>query len=468
LLDKKILLFSESSGFDIAGGAIPFLYKAKDNEIHELMESNLRNLTLSIRTTHPYTAFSYHTMQIESSLTAAREALEKVLPQGMSLEELTKRLLIVDNDSIVLLQQALRDEFRVRFRGNPAKIEGAKVLIDQMLTRLTINQVPLHEITREIADSVLMWDSKTAQLYTSPSIRDTMTSELEEANEKRSAYKYAWDLMRDEAKKDVDDRSWHKALLERMKSDAKLKVGISLFSANAALNLEKEHNENDDGAAHQLHAFRNQMKNSGQMEESSFTKAYSNFRGKDWARSTAGKVLRLQRVTNLNMLSLRKALVEYTERVSSGMLERITLLPLEPSASQQEDALREIELLRTELLSLRSQFEATQRRSLDQQAKTNSALIAENVSLKNEVVMANKRIDELSNNLENQITTNKRAHDQVMSIVFENFTAIRDGLRRTVEINDKAKEGAGGANGWWQRWYREQLPEFIAKIRTSP
>jgi hypothetical protein len=349
VLDKKIVLRSENSGHDIANGPIPLLCRIKDDELHELLSTNLRNLSLTIRTTHPYAVFTRHTMQIESSITAARQALEKVLPKGMKLEDLEKHPLVVDRDSMLQLQQALREEFRIRVEGNPAKFVGLEKVLQKVLSRIEVHRLPLHELTNEITNNVVIWDSKTARLDVSPSERSTMTRELEEANEKRSAFKHAWDTMREEAKKATDHKTWHKTLLDKMKLDARLKLGIGIFSASASLNLEKEHNESDQGSDQVLRETYEKMKNSGEMSQENFEKSYRNFKGEDWAKSAAGKILNLQRVSNLNLLSFRSALLEHVERMNKGMLERVTLLPLEPSHTQQADALREIESLKKEL-----------------------------------------------------------------------------------------------------------------------
>ena len=73
-----------------------------------------------------------------------------------------------------------------------------------------------------------------------PSERTTITKSLEEATEKRFAFKHAWETMREEAKTAQDHKTWHKALLDKMELDATRKVGIGIFRGSASLNPEEE------------------------------------------------------------------------------------------------------------------------------------------------------------------------------------------------------------------------------------
>ncbi len=348
LPDKKLAIRSEAAGHDIANGPIPFLYRVKENdELDQLLRTNMRDLSLAIRSMHPYSSFIRNTMQVELSMTAAREALEKVLPKGMKLEELERHPLVVDRDTLLQLQQVLREEFRIRTQGDPSKLAGLDRVLEKVLDRVMVSNLPLHEVSREIIDNFVIWDSKTARLDISPNERATLTNELEEANEKRSAFKHAWDTMREEAKKTNDYKSWHKTLLDKMKLDAKLSIGIGIFGGSASLNLEKEHNESDQGADQALRENFEKMKNAGEMTQENFEKSYRKFKGEDWARSAAGKILNLRRVTNLNVGSFRSAILEHVQRLSKGMLERVTLLPLEPrNDSPEADTLSELAMLK--------------------------------------------------------------------------------------------------------------------------
>ena len=345
VLDKKVMLRTENSGHDIAYGPIPVLFRVKDDELHEFLSTNLQDMTLTIRTTHPYASVTRQTMQIESSMTAAREAFEKVLPLGMELEDLEKHPLIVDRDSLLQLKQYLREEFRIRVEGSPVQFAGLDRVLERLLDRITVSNLPLHEVTSEMTNSALIWDSKTARLDVAANERTTMTRELKEATEKRTAFKHAWDTMREEAKKAKDHKTWHKTLLEKVKKDGKLNLGIGIFTANGSFSFENEHNESDQGTDKVLRETFEKMKNAGEMTEETFEKSYREFKGEDWAKSASGKIINLQRVTNFNVQSFRSALLERVERLSKGMLERVTYLPLQSSNSQYADLLREIQLL---------------------------------------------------------------------------------------------------------------------------
>ncbi|MGL4424293.1 MAG: hypothetical protein ACRCZF_26800, partial [Gemmataceae bacterium] len=356
--NKKLVLREDRAGHEIASGPVSVLYRVKDDEVHSLLTTNLKDLTLTVRSTHPYAAITRHTASVESSMTAAREATEKVLPRGMKLEELEVRPLIVDRDSALRLQQVLREEFRVRYEGNPAKLAPLVPVLDKLLARISVSDVPLHQVTSEMIDQAVMWDSKTAKLDVSPGERETMTESLKESSEKRTAFKHAWDTMRDEAKKAHDHKTWHKTLLDKMKLDARLKVGIGLFSGSASMNLEKERQESDQGSDQALRETHEKMKNAGEMTQENFEKTYREFKGKDWAKSAAGKILNLQRVTSLNATAFRRAMVEWEERWTKGMMERVTLLPMIPSTTLQADSLQEIAELRKLLVQQETEFQA--------------------------------------------------------------------------------------------------------------
>jgi hypothetical protein len=357
VLDKKVVLRAERSGHDIANGPIPVLYRVKEDELHDLLSTNLRDLTLTVRSTHPYAAFTRDMMQVESSMTAVREAFEKVLPKGMKLEDLEKHPLIVDRDSMLQLQQALREEFRVRVEGNPVKFAGLDKVLDKMLDRITVSNVPLHEVTRDMTDNFVVWDTKTARLDVAPNERTRMTRELEESEENKKSYKFIWDKAQETLRKSGDAETWHNTLHDEFKLHAELSVGVKLFSGSAKMNLEKRFDQSTEGSKQASREAFDKIKNSGEKWEDSFSKSYRKFKGEDWEKSAAGKILRLQRVTNLNVVSFRSAVLEHVRRMSKGMLERVTVLPLEPSNTQQADALREIELMKQKVAALQTEME---------------------------------------------------------------------------------------------------------------
>jgi hypothetical protein len=347
----RTLIWTEQAGHDIASGTVPVLHRVKDDEQHELLSSHFKHAALKVRTTSPYAAFARSTFTVEHAVSAIRHGIEKVLPKGMTLAELEQRPLIVDRHSAVRLQQALREDFRVRVEGDLAKLTAFDKVVDHLLKVITVSEVPLHEVTREMIDQVLVWNSATMRLDVAPNERTTLTRELEEANETRSACRHAWDTMREEARKAQDHKAWHKTLFEKMKLDARLRAGIAVFSASASVNLEKERLDSDQGSDARLREYFEKMKNAGEMSQEHFAKSYRNFKGEDWAKSTAGKILNLQRLTKFNVLSVRSALLEYVERVGRGPVEKVTILPLEDSYAQQRDALWEISVLKKECQS---------------------------------------------------------------------------------------------------------------------
>ncbi len=352
---QKVILFEEKSGHDITSTSFTITpFEVEDTGLDKLLSSNLRDLTLSVRTTHPYAAITRHTAHGELSMTATREAFEKVLPKGMKLEDLEKHPLIVDRDSALHLRQLLREEFRVKYEGDPAKLAPLLPALEKVLARITVSDVPLHQVTGEMIDQAVMWDSKTGKLDVSPGERSVLKKSWEEMTEKRTALKHAWDTLREEAKKSGDAEAWHNTLSEKSKLDARLKVGIGIFGGSASMNLEKEFAKSDEGSKQASREAFEKMRNAGEMSQETLDKSSIKGQGEDFARSAAGKILNLQRVTNLNAASFRSALVEVVERMSKGMLERVTLLPLVPSDTQQADALREIELMKKDVAALRA------------------------------------------------------------------------------------------------------------------
>lgn len=191
-----------------------------------------------------------------------------------------------------------------------------------------------------------VYDTAAAKLATSASERTTLTHELEEIHESASALKRAWDTMKDLAKQDVDDREWHKTLLDKLRVDAKFNANvIGIFGADAAAEITKEINQGDEGAAHSLHDLRERMRNAGEMSNDLIEKSIRRMKGHHWEASVEGKIINLRRISNLNATALRSALVQHLKHQKVGMLESVTLLPLRAGDIPRVDALREIKLL---------------------------------------------------------------------------------------------------------------------------
>jgi len=361
--EKKFVLRSVQSGHDIASGPLPVLYRVKDEELQELLKTNLSNLTITIRSKHPYSWFTKNYLRIDLSTTAVREAIEKVLPRSMKPEDLEKHPLIVDRDSLLQLQQVLREEFRVRSQGDTVNLAGLDKVLEKVLNRITVSQVPLHEVTPNMIDNFLIWDTKTARLDVSQNVRETMTNALTEATEKRKKLEEAWNFMSEEANKAGDAETWHNTLYDKSKTQGEVSVGISIFNASGSLNVEKEFSKSDEGSKLKSREFYDKLKKGSEKIEETLDKTFRDFKGVDFARSVAGKILNLQRVTDLNVLSFRTALFEHDNLIRTGMLEHVTFLPLETSNTIQADALRQIDLLREELL--RNMKENTRQAALD-------------------------------------------------------------------------------------------------------
>jgi hypothetical protein len=358
---KTMVIKEYRSGHDIATGLVPFSYHVVDDDVHDALANHLGFASLLVRTTSPYVAFNRSFLQVDHVVSAIRDSLEKVLPRGMSIDDLEKRPLVVDRESAFQLQQALREQFRIRAEGNQARLAAFEKVVERLLSRLTVSEVPLHEVTRDIIDQCLVWNSATMKLDVSPNERTTMTKELEEANEKRSAFKQVWESMREESKKAQDHKSWHKTLYDKLKKEGNLSVGISIFSASLSLKMEQEHNESDQGADQKLREAFEKMRSAGEMTQETFEKSYRKFKGEDYSKSVAGKILNLNRLTKLNTLSVRSALIEHVERISKGQYEKLTILALEDGIAPQADLLQQIveleQLINKQVKSVRAELE---------------------------------------------------------------------------------------------------------------
>jgi hypothetical protein len=360
---KKVALGSVQAGHDIASGPVPVLYRVADEELHDLLASHLRDVCLHVRTTSPYSAFARNAIQVDYAVGAVRDAVEKVLPKGLSIDELERHPLVVDRDAALKLQQAVREEFRVRVEGNPAKLAAFEKVVERLLSRITVSEVPLHEVTRDMIDSCLVWNSEAQRLEVSPNQRTTMTRALEEAREKRSAFKHAWDTMREVSTKASDAEAWHNTLYEKMKLDARLKVGVAVFSGSASMNLEKEFSKSDEGSKAASREAFEKMRNAGELTQETSERYFRKFEGDDREKVAYGKVLHVNRLTALNTLSVKTAIVEHGERLSRGLYERLTILPVEDNSTQQIDTLWTIS---KETSSLKRQNDAWQRQMEEQ------------------------------------------------------------------------------------------------------
>jgi hypothetical protein len=366
--DQSVVLLKVRSGHEFVPAAISHVYKVRDEEIHDLLARKLANLSIIVRSMSPHYVTATSSMSVEAAITNVRATVEKVLPSGMTLEELVKHPLILDRDSAFKLQDALRAEWRGRVEGSQAKLAPFTPLFQRMVDRIVFTELSPLEITPTIIDSVAMWNRDTMKLEVSPGEKSKLTEALTEATEARTSHKKVWDLARTTAKDTGDYKEWHRTLNEKLDVKSKAEVGIKLFSASAEVDVTTARDESNKGAEKKLEKLYNQMKNAGEYSDEEFKKSYRAWKGKEYESSRVAKVMNLRRVTAVNVGFFKRMAIDLVERLKTGMYERATPLKLSASRTQNADVLQQLAEMRHELEKRDKELKKREK-ELDQRVK---------------------------------------------------------------------------------------------------
>lgn len=383
VLDKKEVIYSESSDHVLNHGSIPLPFRVTDEAIHQILSKRLNLAQLIVHSIHPYDSFERSEVRIEVGMEVFQKLLEEVLPNGMTLADLARNPLILDRKSFAALKTVLKDTCRITFKGDPAKLTRFEKLIEKFLTRLIPTDVPLDQITDEMLDRVVTLDRKTRKLEIQPDQKKHLTTRLVESKESRKAFKHAWDTLREEARKEGNAETWHNTLLKKIKLDASLSASVKATVAagkhDAKLNFEKEYNQSDEGTRAASEEAWKKMRNAGEMSEEEAEKTLRDFEGALGDEGTKGKILNLCRVTNMDVTTFREVLFEHVEQTGKGLRSNVTILSLEPSDVRYKDLEHEIVNLEkkqmAEMKTIRAELES-QKAASDRLEKKNAEFAA--------------------------------------------------------------------------------------------
>jgi hypothetical protein len=137
------------------------------------------------------------------------------------------------------------------------------------------------------------------------------------------------------------------------------------------------------------------MRNAGEVTHEAFEKSYRDFKGEDFAKSVAGKILNVHRLTDLNVNAVRTALIQHVERVNAGLCEKVTILALDNASSVSRDLLQEIAELRASLTEKETQLEQ-HKTNANENARHETELKKERTALLEKKRVKEAELDQLS------------------------------------------------------------------------